>query len=235
MATSSPIRRGCGYRIRGGIYWELDVSVEGGALDDFLIDPPALLPPNLNIGHVGTTSLERNGVMHLIDWVGSRHYQDVAVFWEECRRHGVSRRLSSRVDFSRITRESRLLLVHARAHIDNCQEYETWTCPKFHEHHNPEHLGANPPPMCAGVWWEDLSPHSEDFVFEGRDVSRLLPDGDTLRGRLTPSGVEPVYRPAIFASVPCSAISVVRGNGHEDALRAAMAAAPNVTVRETDV
>lgn len=62
---------------------------------------------------VGVELVERGGVVHVIDWVGEQHYPAVTDFLEEGRVLGFSRRISSTLDLSRLTAESRILVVHA--------------------------------------------------------------------------------------------------------------------------
>lgn len=229
-----PVVRGCGTRKKGGIYFETGLSPNGQPLEYFIIDPPILVE-DWNLSPVGVQLIERNGVTHIIDWVGSEHYPNVADFLEEVRRFGLSRRLSSSLDFSRISERTRILLVHARAWVDNFQEYGSWTCPKEFPGHKPEVLRQEPEPdkrMCAGVWWEDIEGgeppratrlHGE---WDQQDVERRMPSFSYL-ARQRPEQVTPQYRPAIFASFPCSRLVVVKGD-HETNLDTARKAGVNV-------
>ncbi len=129
-----PVARGCAPRKSGGVYFECGFSPSGQPVEHFLCDPPVLVD-DWHLSPVGVQLIERNGVTHIVDWVGSMHYPNVADFIEEVRRFGLSRRLSSKLDFSRITPQTRILLVHQRAYVDNFEEYQTWSCPK----HLPGH------------------------------------------------------------------------------------------------
>jgi hypothetical protein len=95
--------RGCGTRVKGGIYAECKLSPFGMPIEHFLIDPPNPIPDDLGLTPVGVKLFERDGVFHILDWVGSAHYKNVADFIEETRNFGASRRLSKSTDFSKLT------------------------------------------------------------------------------------------------------------------------------------
>lgn len=112
-ATSDPgVERGCGTRVKGGVYAECGTSRNGVPLEHFLVDPPK----PMNVDHKVGVELIRgpDDRYHLIDWVGSAHYPNVADFLEEGLRHGFSRRLPRKLDLTVLDRGSRLLIVHAR-------------------------------------------------------------------------------------------------------------------------
>ncbi len=122
------------------------------------------------------------------------------------RRYGLSQRLPSNIDFSKLTPASRILLVHDRAWVDNCADFAPWTCPKGHE----SHAFDQEPPMCSGVWWEDV--RDVAALAPGiRHVRRQMPAFD-YEARRAPDGVEGRYRQAFFASFPCSRLAVVKGS-----------------------
>lgn len=121
---SIPVNRGCGYRIEGGVYWDLGMSRYGKAVEDFLIDPPKIVDLDaLGVTPRGVHLIEKNGVWHILDWVGAENYPNVADMVEEIRRFGLSRRLSDKLDFSKLTKDSRILLIHPRAFIRNIHDY----------------------------------------------------------------------------------------------------------------
>jgi hypothetical protein len=223
------VPRGCGERVSGGIYAECGFSPLGAPLEDFLMDPPIQIPAGLNLSAIGVQLVERTepdgrSVWHIFDWVGECHYPNVADFLEELRRFGMSRRLPSTLDFSKITPESRHILVHARAWVENCAEYRKWICPQRIPHHAP---GEDFQGCCAGVWWRDIEQRS----FEGKLILREMPSF-SYWGYSRPEGIEPEYRPAFFASFPISRIAVVQGEGAEEAKEAASTA--NLPVVEVE-
>jgi hypothetical protein len=137
-----------------------------------------------------------------------------------CSRLGLSRRLPSTLDFSRLTPASRILLIHARARVENASLYGSFPCPKTL--HEP---GSD---ACIGAWWEDVDggtavPGSTD----PRAVTRTMPSF-TYRARRRPDGLTPRYVPGFFASFPASRLAVVKG-GDSRALVAALKARLPVT------
>lgn len=216
--------RGCGTRVKGGIYWECSFSEDGGApLEDFLMDPPIRVPENINIPAIGMTPVVQNGVTHLIDWIGAVHYPNVADFLEEVRYFGVSRRMPSNLPFDRLTKDSRLLLVHGKGWIDNFQEYDVEDSP--FECPTGKHAPGDLVEMCVGLWWHDLLNGQElgpiyrsHFDDSQRVVEVKLPSLSYV-GRRRPDGVTPEYSPAFIASFPCSRIVVVDGDKAEDKLK----------------
>lgn len=223
------VERGCGSRVVGGVYAECGMGPGGHPLEDFIIDPPAILDSDgfaaLGVSPRGVTLLEINGVYHILDWVGSENYPNVADFLEEVRRFGLSRRLPRNLDFAKLTAQSRLLLLHARAYIHNFHEY-VWggwvnikynRCPTKH----PEHGLVEPPLMCAGVWWQDVEggQPSKSNSAHPRLVHRKMPSF-SYEAACRPEGVAPLYNTAIFASFPISRLVVIRdseGHTHERA------------------
>jgi hypothetical protein len=230
-SPAASVKRGCGLRLVAGIY--VETKVEGvflrgarGAPEEFercLYDPPIVVDPTrLGITEVGVHLVDypaKDGgtVTHVLDIVGTKYYPDVAGFVAEARAVGVSRRIPSTIDFSRLSDRSRIVLIHTRAWIDNAAEYfaaraaHEWSCPKSLSNHlDPCH----PPAMCASLHAEDLDGPAESG---GRDAVRTA-GATTYQGRVRPDGVSPVYRHAIFASFPISSIAVIRdphGATHE--------------------
>ena len=193
---------------------------------------------DLRIKPRGVTLIERDGTWHVVDWVGSRFYPNVADVIEEGRRMGFSRRISKSVDFSKLTRESTILLVHARAHLVNAYEYQRrrerpehrmmWPCPKDIAPHNLWDPTAPYGGMCIGLVWEDVETKVTDE--STRDVTRAMPSFQ-YQAKRRPDGVEwPEYLPAIFMRLPIARIAVVAdpvGGTHRDTYeRASKAGVP---------
>jgi hypothetical protein len=124
----------------------------------------------LDCSRCGGLGLET--VTHVFDIVGAENYPNVADFLEEARRMGVSRRLELEGEdqYARLTRRSRLILLHRRAVIENPLEYWGYMtkgeraqyldkgCPL----HRPLH--CSPATLddqrghCAGLYWHDIEP-----------------------------------------------------------------------------
>lgn len=110
--------RGCGKsRDAGGIYMECGSFGGGGIPMSMLIKDPVPLfdPESVGLSPVGVKVVEFDGVFHVFDWVGASHYPNAADFLEEAVRLGLSRRIPKTAEFSRLTAESRLILVHPKA------------------------------------------------------------------------------------------------------------------------
>jgi hypothetical protein len=221
--------RGCGRRCAGAVYCECPLSPFGLPIESFLVDPPIVVDTqSLGVTPIGVKLVERNGVWHILDWVGSTHYANVADFFEEVRRLGLSRRLSTTLDFKKLTPQSRILLLHARAHIENYGEYQSKEpardellgmvpyadCPKG----LPEHTRPQMETMCARLWYQDVTQGeavevSEDETSEARKrcVTRKMPSFE-YHALTAPEDVEPTYKVAIFASFPITNLAVVKDN-----------------------
>lgn len=228
MATSTvtvPVVRGCGVRKKGGVYAEVPTSPFGQPIENFLIDSPIVVDKAaLGLSEIGVKLIEKAGVYHVFDIVGQEHYPNVADFVEEARRFGVSRRLPTTLDYSLITPQSRLILLHARAFIYNSAEYyqaedaALWTCPKNKVEHGHKTMLTEPPPMCAGLWWNDIeggAPHTVNTE-QPRDLAELRAMGDknlvkrtcpsfAYNGHSRPATVKPILQPGPVRKFPAPA------------------------------
>ena len=76
--------RGCGSRKKGGVYLTVAEGPGGKPIEHFLIDPPIPVDlQQLGIGPRGIHLVERNGVWHVFDVVGTKHYPNVADYvWD---------------------------------------------------------------------------------------------------------------------------------------------------------
>lgn len=201
------IERGCGVRIQGAAYWVAGSAGIGGAVvENFIVDPPVVIDEAaLGLSAIGTHPVMRNGVTHLLDWVGSGHYPYVSDFVEEARRYGISRRLSAATRWDALTPASRLLLVHRDAWIENWQEMRpvqraNYTCPRQISNHERAHS------MCAGLWWEQQE--VAEVEMSGRQWRRQSSAATSYQVRW-PRNSLPITKSAIFMSVPLTRIEVV--------------------------
>lgn len=228
MTTLMALVRGCGTRRKGGVYWEvrLGTGPKARPLEDFIVDPPQPVPPQLSITPRGVQPIEVGGVTHVVDYVGSEYYPNVADWLEEVRRYGVSRRIAESFDFGKLTPESRILLIHSRAWVGNSAAYGAFSCPTRAVGHPADAA------CCAGVWWRDVE-GGVPLVDGSGDpliVRRTMPSF-TYTAAHRPDGVAPDYRAAFFASFPATRLVVIAG-GHERALARAERAHLNVDVVE---
>lgn len=208
--------RGSGRRLANGIYAECDLRKYGSPVESYLFDPPVSVPPDLAVDPFQARLLQtslliggvRRAVVHVVDWIASANYLNVADFIEEARLLGVSRLLGSDLDFSLLTKESRLILVHSRAMIANALAYtQDRQCPKGKKHK----AGV----QCCGLWWEDI--HDGDPLDGSRAVVRQTKSVQYL-GLAAPTAVVPDYAPGFFASFPISRLVAVAGDRTEEQL-----------------
>ncbi len=213
MFTDSSLGRACGRRIRGGVYAETRLSEDGLPIEYFIVDPPDPVDiSQLGLAAVGVQLIEINGIHHIFDVVGQEFYPYPADYVEETRRLGASRRLPANLDFSRLEPGSRLVLIHARAVIENYSDYPQppdVECPKGIYLHSLSPLRE----MCAGLWWHDLPVPSDesDASFPNGQVQRRIEGGTVYRGYPRPEGVVPSYRHGVFLSLPISNLAVIQG------------------------
>jgi hypothetical protein len=192
-------------------------------IEYFIVDPPAPIDVDqLGLTSVGVRLIEINGVHHIFDIVGQEYYPYPSDYVEETRRLGASRRLPANLDFSRLGPGSRLVLIHARAVIDNFSAYSQppqVQCPKGIAAHALSPL----PEMCAGLWWHDLPDEPDE---SGRSaahdinaapvVLRRIGGGTEYQGYSRPAEIVPSYQHGIFLSLPISNLAVIQGGGGKD-------------------
>ncbi len=207
----------CGTRDVAAIYAECRLGIDGFPIEHFLIDPPVPVDKDeLGITPRGVRLIQQNGIWHIFDWVGSEYYPNVADFVEEVRRLGLSRKLNPKMDFSKLTIKSRIVLLHSRAVIKNHKKYKSSaTCPKGHDAHHRNEA------MCVKLYWEDVEDGEPDpslIPGEERKVKRRMPAFE-YTGYERPSAVEPEYQLGIFASFPIHNLAVINdpdGKRHKE-------------------
>lgn len=234
--------RGCGVRHRGAIYVEVPTSRSGRPLEDFLVCSPVPVDAEaMRLEPRGVSLIERpsaEGVYDIYDWIGSTHYPNVADVLAEGRRLGFSRRVARTLDFARIGPDTRLILLHSRAHMRNAHELRRAllhearermgdghtergqviraSCPKAVPGHTDIHdLGRRGAPlvteMCQALYQDDVGGGELvlDPAVPWRTVERQI--GETVyRARRRPDGFVPDYQVAIFAVLPIGHITVIR-------------------------
>lgn len=238
--------RGCGTRKAGGVYLVCGLSRYGKPVEDFLVDAPKALVASdgvvVDLPKIGQVIQDAQyddaGKLTMptlvLDWVGSKHYPNVADFVEEVRVMGMSRKVSPRLDFTKLTAGSRQILVHERAIIKNAEDYQKQRayqvrtaadggltdhpyCPKMHGETTAaqivahKHMGMDEPysGMCAGLWWEDLD--GADNALDPGEMRRSWRKMPSFAyyGYSRPVGVTPEYQAAIFMSLPITRIEII--------------------------
>lgn len=226
--------RGCGKRKKGGIYAEVPLKdKEGYPFESFLICPPIPIhdPKAYGITPLGVKLIERDGVYHVFDWIGSKHYPNVWDFIAEGKAHGISRRLPKNLDFSKVTKESRIIFIHSRAHMTNTLEFAAAAmtrnqsvdgvsfCPKDTDHPSGE--------MCLNMCQHDIVGGVEDISSDLNNpdvVHRTIGSVDYAGWRSILPDADKGYVPAVFLSLPLSRLAVIAGNGADKAMEAAQKA-----------
>ena len=207
------MKRQCGYRKKGGVYLTVPTSEDGAPVEMFLLDPPQPVELDaLGIAPRGVHLIEKEGVWHVFDVVGQDNYPNVCDLIEEARWLGVSRRCEL-LDYSRLTKESRLVLIHQRAFIKNYEEYpkhftsqeaDDFKCP--YKHHSIGNLDE----MCAGLWWHDVVEGVESDQEDHRGpINRKLECGAIYGCYNRPPEITPEYQYAIFGIFPIGQIEVI--------------------------
>lgn len=228
--------RGCSVRVEGGVYACCGVPGERN-IENFLLDPPHSVPEDLNIparGVILFSNTGPEGTHHVIDRVGSNFYQNVADFVEEAARFGVSRRLELRPEqYAKLDSNSRLILIHERAIIENYDEFykkTTYSCPTGKHIPSPD-LEQ----MCVGLWYEDLEYGVvQEAIDTQRDtIIRNMPSFNYI-GRTRPDGIEYKYLQGMFMMVPIQRLEIIKSkdNSHINSLKKASAAKLPVIVAE---
>jgi len=212
LLPTATTERGCGKRIPAGIYAETRLSSGGQPIETFIVCPPKPIDIHKwGLTARGAKLIEVGGVWHIFDIVGREHYPHVADIVEEIRRKGASRRLAGNLDFSRLTPESRLVLIHARAVIENFDEYPQpprVTCPRF------EHLDRFEE-TCAGLWWHDI-PEGDLTADEHGQYNRLIPGEVSYRATPRIEGVVPQYHHGIFMRLPVTNLAIIVGRNAQE-------------------
>lgn len=225
--------RGCGAsRVKGGVYAEVKLGDRGVPLERFLACPPVPVDAEeLRLEPRGVQLIQRPGsdIYDIYDWVGSEHYPNVADIIEEGRHLGFSRRLPRNLDFAKLSRASRLVLLHNKAVIDNAaplmrairHEHAASggggktvllhrPCPRNHDRHGLNDLAAIPEGESCLRLAYDVVEGGEvvlDPKVPWRTVTRTIGE-TTYIARRTPD-IELQTRLGIFAVLPLGGIAVV--------------------------
>ena len=214
------IERGCGFRVPGGIYAECGLKPGGSPLEAFLLDPPHSVDGWNGITPVGVTLIyhPETDVHHIVDWIGSEYYPNPTDFLEELRRFGLSRRLKRTFEFGKLSVNSRILCVHARAGVA-VRPPGQWSCPQD----QVKHKGGGV--ECAGALWEDVVEGDPPPTMNSYGVCNWYVSAGNLLVNRVVWRVMPAFRyyalsepegqathfPAIFASFPISRIVGIEG------------------------
>ncbi len=187
------------------------MQLDGKPLEEFLIDPPV---PYIMDPFRAPQFIERNGINHLLLWVGAEHYPFVSDFIEEIKQFGCSKRIPRDFPIEKLQRESMMLIVHPKAIIKNHNEFPaTEYCPvdKPLHYKNEEY--------CLGQTYHFAIPNEGDNF-------RII--GDT-RYKVTPLEIsfQPEYLAGSFLTLPITNIDYVMTEDKR--------VDPTVTQKETEI
>jgi hypothetical protein len=227
VAFAAPVTRGCGTRVAGGIYADIGVGPGGTPIEEFLIDTRPVDLAALGITSIGVKLItDSRGVTHVFDLVGRDSYPNVADWVEEARRFGISRRIPQNLDVSRLTADSRIVLLHRRAWIENPRQLLPLAWPTCRTGRDEHRLTTE---HCIRDWWETVE--GGELVPTGGvldEVVRTLPSC-AYTARAPAPGVS--YAPGYVASLPIPHLVVVHG-AHSDELRDRLAQSTALPVEE---
>lgn len=190
--------RGCGKRRPGGLYICSELSPFGVPIENLIIDPP--------LEHEGKLArapiiFEKNGINHLLFWVGEEHYPYPSDFIEEARRFGVSKRISISFPIEKLEEGSMMFFIHSKAIIDG---YEALPQPEYCPKNNTQHL--NNAEHCLGHVYQ-LAPSTNGSHRQiGDTVYQVYPAEESTTKNLR-------YKPGIFLRMPVTNIDHVLENG----------------------
>ena len=192
--------RGCGKRKHGGVYICTKLSPHGAPLEGFIIDPPEVYEgEKFRVPII----FEKNGLNHLLFWVGKEFYPFPSDFIEEVRRFGASKRVPVEFPIQKLSVGSLMFFVHSLAIIKN-------------------HDVLPPPPLCP----KDLKSHLGNKTYCLGHFYQVAPANYEARRKIgdTVYDVKPVtldapleFIPGIFLRLPITDIDhVVYKDGRPD-------------------
>lgn len=214
------LKRGCGFRIAGGIYATATGTLEYDPnipMKQFLQCPPMPIDPNdIGLAAQGVlikegTPYGRKGKWDLFDWVGTSGYPYIPDFIEEGQRYGFSRRVPKSAPIHLLNNESLHIMGHPRAILQNSYEFyknrlSLQPCPKGHETHNSSDENAE---SCLGLLYEAISRVPENL--DDRVMTRVFPIDD--ENAFTYAGGFPIEEPdwqfGIFMTMQITAFEVI--------------------------
>ena len=196
-------KRGCGYRIEGGLYLCCGMSLFGQPIEEFLVDPSMLT--DLQPSRAPQLVEHTGGIYHVVIWVGEAFYPLVPDFIEEARKLGISRRVPKGFDFSKLGPQSRMILAHRKAGVANFEELRELlaqppelNCPRGLVRHNETQE------FCVMDLWRLAGLEGTERAVGDISYKVNCPEGDW---------PEPVYLPAFFATFPIASIDYVKVDG----------------------
>jgi len=196
--------RGCGIREEGSLYFVCETSPLGRPIEDFLVDPP--IPwkgPRLR-----APMLQHDGARfnHVLIGVGARYYPFIPDFIEEAKIMGVSKRIPTGFDLSKLTPgRSKMALIHPRAiPVFEYTLHFYPPCPK----------GIRRAHGCIGKLWplSALNAYRTHEVSMSGTMAAIKTPSVRYQVRIPKEPKHPfdgLYLPGLFLSVPITRIDYI--------------------------
>lgn len=196
-------------------------------IEYFLIDPAMPVPPGMGLPNRGVSIHQRpgpNGAYDVYDRVGESGYPHVADFIEETRRLGLSRRIATNADFSKLDSQSRIILAHPKAVVVNAEDmygalvtehltyahHHPWRCICGLEAHEAM-LDIPDFETCASLWYETVTGGEESF--DPDDFPRTVDcrvGHIRYKARRPPSDLRVTFAEGFFLRLPIHRLAVIR-------------------------
>jgi hypothetical protein len=204
----SPPERGCGHRVKNGIYIETPTDEDGVPVETFLICPSIPMKGPMRGQQLVKAA---NGVYHLIDRIGEGSYPYPSDFIEEVRRYGLSRRASISIPWHLLTQKSRIILTHPKAIVENLlDEFDPNPVPDavccYADKHACE--DAADPHICNSWAWH--------YVHD-KDTDRGVRDMPSFSYRpVIFTGLRPTYTEGVIGAFPVARIAIIQGDNTDE-------------------
>jgi hypothetical protein len=215
--------RGGGVRKRGGVYMESGKNFGGLPVELLLLDPPREQTPSAWLKPHRSPILfqdpDGRDTWHMCIWVGKEYYPRVWDFIEEARYVGVSRRVPSTFDFSKLSNKSRMFFVHPEAVGDFAtSELQKLPCvcpPQVHI----RYIGEGERCISTGNWLPEADQimemlAGENVMGKGKSAGKLyrkLECGAKYQVFPLPEDVDqPKRRPGVFMQSTISGVAIVQ-------------------------
>ncbi len=191
------MNRGCGTRKPGGLYSCTKLGPHRLPIEYFIIDPPI---PYRGERFRAPQMIEKNGVPHLLLWVGETYYESPADFIEEIRAFGASKRIPVKFPIEKLTEASMMFFVHPEAIIEN---WAALPPPEYCPKGDPEHLGNKE--YCIGHTYQ---------VLDDQPSTKKVGDTEYV---VYPCAIpkELQYKPEIFLRLPITNFEYVVGKDRQ--------------------
>lgn len=230
--------RGCGERVRGGVYAECPVGGSGRPFMSFMFCPPRVVAPEIGLSPQGQVIWEdESGRQLMMDWVGEKSWPNVLDYILEGGRMGLSWRIAPQ-NAKKLRAGAYGVPVHPRGFILNWKDMKgRWidSCPKLRGNPARHDLDGRADydqkwyddlyplfkepyehGMCAGYHWQNvcdgITPQPDDEFTSGKyivPVRRVMPSFEYDAYMTT--NFRAKYEPAAIGAWPILGLAVIDG------------------------